>query len=62
MGPHSNVNKKETVQHWGDTFFRDCLLKAKTVRYAEFNFQETKSLSRFAGLSGCQHTRDFTHS
>ena len=54
--------KKETVQHYGNTFYSDCPLKAKTGIYAEFSFQETKSLSSYAGLSGCQPTRDFTHS
>ena len=51
---------KNTIQHEGDTFsalnrqslIRDCLFKAKTGRYAEFSFQETKSLSSYAGLLG----------
>ena len=50
---------KETVQHKGDTFYRDykdCLFKAK------LSFQEIQSLSSYAGLLGCPPTHNFTHS
>ena len=52
---------KEPVEHKGDTFYRDCIFKAKTGRYAEFRLLKTKLLSSYAGLSGCQPTRNFTH-
>ena len=43
---------KESVQHLGDRFFRDCLSKAKTGSYAELSFHKTKSLSSYARLIG----------
>ena len=52
MITHLNVNKQKYNTTRGRHIFRDCLFKAKTGRYAEFSFQETKSLSSYAGLLG----------
>ena len=44
--PDLNVNKQRNTTTLWDTFYRYCLFKAKTGRYAEFSFQGTKSLSQ----------------
>ena len=51
MNPLINVNnhqKKTQRQH----IFKDFLFKEKTGIYAEFSYQETKTLSSYAGLIG----------
>ena len=60
MIPDLNINK-QNITTLDQHIYRDCLFKAKTGRYAEFSFKETKSLSSYAGLSGYQPARDFTH-
>ena len=55
MNPNLNVNKQR------NSTTLDCLSKAKTGKYGEFSFPETKSLSSYAG-TGCHPTRKFTHS
>ena len=60
MIPDLNVNKQRNNTKPGQHIYTDCLYKAKTGRYAKFSFQETKSLSSYAGPLGFEPTRDFT--
>ena len=43
------------------THFKDIVCLKQRQEDMQFSFQETKSLSSYASLSGCQPTCDFTH-
>ena len=60
MIPDINVNKEKNSTTLGGHILQGLSIVYR--KHFEFSFQETKSLSSFAGLSGCQPTRKFTHS